>query len=65
MQQPWSPAPPPPSTPPPPPSGVFERLMQSITAMSALGILFLMLFPLLACIGLFVLCVLTGKGMGS
>lgn len=61
MQQPFSPAPPP---APRQPSGAFERLMQSITAMSALAILFVMLFPLLLCVGIGAFCVLTGVVAG-
>ncbi|MGN6812077.1 MAG: hypothetical protein ACTHMP_14500 [Thermomicrobiales bacterium] len=51
-----------PQQPAKPPSNVFEKFMLTITGMSALAILFLMLLPVLACIGIGALCLLSGIG---
>ncbi len=50
--------------PPRPPSNAFERLMLTITGMSALAILFILVFPLILCIGIGAFCLLLGVGAG-
>ncbi len=50
--------------PPRPPSNAFERLMLTITGMSALAILFILVFPLLLCLGIGAFCILGGIGAG-
>ncbi len=48
--------------PPRPPSNAFERLMLTITGMSALAILFILVFPLIVCVGIGAFCILAGVG---
>ena len=50
--------------PPRPPSNAFEQLMLAITGMSALAILFILVFPLILCVGIGMFCLLGGIGAG-